>query len=453
MSALRPISLLLTLTWACDGGDRPPAAAVPLEPEYGESIDPDEGRLPPGGGTPAGSRARDGGTDGDGGARGHGGGGDGGAPRGDAARPGITTPDGRPLAVALPAPADPARGLEPYEVPVPRYMEPPPSPPDNPLTHAGVDLGRRLFYDPLLSGSDRISCGSCHHQDRSFADRRGVSVGESGVPLARNAMALVNLAWTAPYFWDGRAETLEALVPQPIAHPDEMDEDMPALVAQLQAHPAYPARFEAAFPGEGISERTVSKAIAQFLRTLVSFNSRADLIDTGRVELSPLEMRGNQIMTGGLPMGAADRVPDICDACHQHNVGVKGGDTEMGLFTTSEAKSNGLPDLGADPGISTRTGAPGDVGRFIVPSIRNVSVTAPYMHDGRLADLDAVLQHYNDQMVASAALEAPLAKDGQPRRMNMTADDRAAVAAMLGVFTDAHFLENPAFSDPAAGPR
>jgi cytochrome c peroxidase len=365
----------------------------------------------------------------------------------------LSTVDGRPLAVALPPLADPTRGREAYALPVPAYMTPPPMPPDNPLTHAGVDLGRSLFFDPLLSGSDTISCGSCHHQERSFADRRGVSVGESGVPLARNTMALVNLAWTAPYFWDGRAGTLEALVPQPIQHPDEMNEDMARLVGQLQAHPGYPARFEAAFPGEGISEATISKGIAQFLRTLVSFNSRADLIDTGRVELTPLEMRGNQIMTGGLPIDAPDRVPDICDACHQHNVGVTDAASEMGLFTTSEPKSNGLPDVAADPGIETLSGKPGDRGRFIVPSIRNLSVTAPYMHDGRFSDLDAVLQHYDDQMVASPALEEPLAKDGAPRRMNMSAEDRAAVVAMLGVFTDEHFLENPAFADPFSDTR
>ena len=351
----------------------------------------------------------------------------------------------------LPQAADPSLGLTPYVVPLPAYMETLPAPADNPLTHAGVDLGRRLFYDPVLSGSDTISCASCHHQERSFADRRGVSVGESGKPLARNTMALVNLAWTAPYFWDGRVETLEDLVPQPIEHPDEMAEDMVHLMSQLEGHPDYPGRFEAAFPGEGISQETLSKAIGQFLRTLVSFNSRADLIDSGRVELSELEMRGNEIMTGGLPMGAPDRVPDICDGCHKHSAGVKGGDSEMGLFTVSEPRGNGLPLVDGDLGVGRFTGVAADEGRFIVPSIRNLSVTAPYMHDGRLDDLDAVLLHYNEQMAASASLDEPLARDGVPLRMAMGPEDRAAVVAMLGVFTDEHFLENPAFADPGRG--
>ena len=119
------------------------------------------------------------------------------------------------MAVQPPPTADPTRGLEPYVVPIPYYMAAPLIPRDNPLTHAGVDLGRRLFYDPLLSGGDQLSCASCHHQQHSFADARGVSTGESGKPLPRNAMALLNLAWTAPYFWDGRFTTLEELIHSP----------------------------------------------------------------------------------------------------------------------------------------------------------------------------------------------------------------------------------------------
>ena len=340
---------------------------------------------------------------------------------------------------ALAEPADPSLGRTPYPVPVPSWMTPPPVPPDNPLTQAGVDLGRHLFYDPLLSGADTQSCGSCHHQERSFTDRRGASTGETGKVLPRNAMPLMNLAWTAPYFWDGRAPTLEALVPIPIAHPDEMNEDMDTLIAQLQAHPDYPSRFESAFPGEGISEATISKAIAQFLRTLVSFNSRADLLDAGLADLTEQEIRGNALMVDGLPKGAPDRVQDICDACHKHSAGVIDEGSSMGLFTTSELKSNGLP---------LDSGDVGDSGRFVVPSIRNITVTAPYMHDGRFDDLMSVLEHYNTQMVASSELEHPLAKDGQPRTMALNADDKAAVAAMIGIFTDPHFLTNPAYSSP-----
>ncbi len=337
--------------------------------------------------------------------------------------------------VVPPAPiADPSRGLTPYVVPVPTYVEDLPVPADNPLTHAGVDLGRRLFYDPLLSGNGTQSCASCHRQDLAFTDGKAVSVGAEGRALDRNSMSLVNLAWSAPYFWDGRAPTLEILALQPIAHPDELNQDLDALIEELRAHPDYPARFAAAFPAQGLAQETVARALAQFLRTLVSFNSRADLLDEGGTELTPLELRGNALMVDGLPKGAPDRVQDICDACHKHSAGVKNAASEMGLFTTAELKNNGLE---AD-------------GRFKVPTIRNVALTAPYMHDGRLADLDAVLVHYNEQMVGGPELEEPLGRGGQPKRMDMAAEDRAAVAAMLGVFTDPVFLVNPAYSDPFA---
>ena len=223
---------------------------------------------------------------------------------------------------------------------------------------------------------------------------------------------------------------------------------MPNLVSQLEAHGEYPKRFEGAFPGEGISEQTISKAISQFLRTLVSFNSRADVIDSGQITLSDQERRGMELMTGGLPLGAKDAIPDLCDACHQHAAGMVDSFPGMALFTSSEAKANGLALAIDDQGVGARTKAPEDTGRFIVPTIRNVSVTAPYMHDGRFDTLDEVVLHYDQQMMASPALERPLAKDGEPIRLNMSADDRAAVAAVLAIFTDPHFLENPAFADP-----
>lgn len=362
---------------------------------------------------------------------------------------GLPVPEG--LLVPLAPVADPALGLQPYPVPLPDWMEPPPVPADNALTHAGVDLGRRLFYDPLLSGGNTMSCAGCHQQSRSFTDGKAVSVGEAGRPLARNAMPLVNLAWTAPYFWDGRAPTLEALVPIPIQHPDEMNQPMPALLDELGAHPDYPARFAAAFPGEGITEATVSKAIAQFLRTLVSFNSRADLLDEGLTELSPLERRGNELMVAGLPKGAPDRVQDICDACHKHSAGVINADSAMGLFTTAAYKTNGL-DAGDDRGRAAVTGDAADQGAFKIPSIRNLTHTAPYMHDGRFATVEEVVAHYNEGIADLPNLEHPLRLSGRVARMELSAEDQAAVVAMLGIFTDASFLTNPAFSDPFAAP-
>lgn len=346
--------------------------------------------------------------------------------------PDAACPDGLPCAVPPPPVALVELGVEPYVVPVPAYLEAMPVPDDNPLTHAGVAVGRRLFYDPALSGNGSQSCASCHEQDRSFTDGRTTSVGSEGTTLDRNAMPLVNLAWTAPYFWDGRTATLEELVPQPIERPDELNNSMPRVVASLQADPTYVSAFEHAFPGIGVTEQTVAFALAQFLRTLVSFNSRADLLDEGLVELTELEAKGNALMVDGFPKGADDRTADMCDTCHKHSAGVRGAASEMGLFTTSETKNNGL----------------GPDSTFVVPTIRNVTATAPYMHDGRFASLGDVVDHYATGMAPAPELEPPLARQGQPIQLGLEEGDREALVAVLGIFTDEVFLQHPAFSAP-----
>ena len=348
----------------------------------------------------------------------------------------------------VPKPAQMDLGLAPYSVPVPSWMTPPPVPSDNPLTHAGVALGRLLFYEPMLSGNNTQSCSSCHQQKLSFTDGKRVSIGSEGRALKRNAMALVNLAWTAPYFWDGSEETLESLVPVPITDPDELNQNIDQLIQELSVHPKYPGWFETAFPNEGITERTISKAIAQFLRTLVSFNSRADLLNAGKIDLTELEQRGNQLMIDGFPKGDVDAVADLCDKCHLHSAGVKDGGQDMGLFTDSSFKTNGLAVFESDLGRQKITGQSSDRGLFIVPTIRNLTVTAPYMHDGRLKSLEDVVTHYSELIQANPQLESPLIIRDKPIRMNLNEEDKKAVLAILGIFTDEDFLVNPAFSNP-----
>jgi len=338
--------------------------------------------------------------------------------------------------VPVPEAADPARGLEPYTVPLPDYIEAMPVPEDNPLTHAGVALGRHLFYEPRLSGNNKQACASCHQQPRSFTDGLAVSLGSEGQPADRNAMALVNLAWTAPYFWDGRAPTLEALVPVPIQRPDEMNQPMDELLVELHANPLYLDLFEAAFPGEGITEETLSKALAQFLRTLVSFNAPIDALESEEIVISELEQRGIDLMLRGFPK--SDPVPDMCDACHSHRAGVEADAVERnGIYTTNEKKNNGLEaDLA-----------------MVVPTIRNIAVTGPYMHDGRLASLDAVLSHYDGGLVAGPELEPPLSREGAPMGMELSTAEREELIALMGLFTDKAFLNNPAFGPPVAVER
>ena len=313
---------------------------------------------------------------------------------------------------------------------------PMPIPDDNPLTHAGVSLGRRLFYDVRLSGDDTVACGTCHQQERAFTDGRVVSEGVQGRKGTRNAMSLVNLAWTAPYFWDGRAPTLEALVPIPIGDPNEMDQDMGALVEELAADPDYVEHFATAFPDEGLTEKTVARALAQFLRILVSFDSGFDHIEER--ELAGREMRGEMLLRSGMPKGDPEAVVDFCNACHRQSHGIREGARGTGTFSLDEQRVNGIER------------GPSDPARFDVPTVRNIAVTGPYMHDGRFSDLAAVVTHYDQQVRAVEGLEHPLLLRGEPVRLNLDAADRDGLVAVFELLTDPVFLHEPVFADPGS---
>ena len=352
----------------------------------------------------------------------------------------------RVVNVVPPGVADPSLGLKPYVVPLPAGIIPMPVPTDNPLTHSGVSLGRHLFYDTITSKNETQSCASCHLQERAFTDGKKRSIGSEGRELTRNSMTLANLAWTSPYFWDNRVDTLEELVLMPIENKDELNQKVDDLLIRLTAHPKYPAQFEAAFPGEGITKNTLAKALAQFLRTLVSFNAPADRFEAPDTEISELAKMGDRILTAGLPKGDPDGTRDICDSCHKHSAGLI-GDSGMGLFTSPEPKRNGL-QVDSDYGFEAISGLEEDRARFSVPSIRNLSVTGPYMHDGRFDTLMDVLSHYNEQIGASPIPDVPLSKDGQPLKMLLNNEEKQAIVAFIDLFTDEFFLTNEAFSSP-----
>jgi cytochrome c peroxidase len=341
----------------------------------------------------------------------------------------------------------PTKPPAPHTVTLPADVVAMPVPADNPLTVEGVELGRRLFYDPILSGDNTRSCSSCHIQARGFTDGKPKSRGVRDQEVRRNSMALVNLAWSAPYFWDGRAATLEELVPIPIQEPTELDQKMDDLVAELRAHPDYPARFERAFPGKPIAEDTIARAVAQFLRTLVSFDSPMDRIDRGELTLTAAQQRGQELLSIQLPLGAASGRRDFCDACHTHAAGLSKPDG-MGMFTDGSFKNNGI-EAAEDRGRGEISRQSGEDYRFKVPTIRNVTVTGPYMHDGRFTTLKEVVAHYNEHVGASA--DDKLQLGGAPVRLALSPSDVDAIVASLELFTDESFLRNPAFADPFAG--
>lgn len=301
--------------------------------------------------------------------------------------------------------------------PAKRYQAPPIAQPA-----AAFELGRTLFYDPALSRDDTVSCGSCHQQPAAFAHaRHRLSHGIGGQLGTRNAPPLFNLAWAPAFMWDGSIEHLELQPLAPIANPVEMGQPPAALADKLRAAAGYPERFEQAFGSPGIDTPRILEALAQFTGALISADAHYDRVEAGREAFTPIESKGLAVFRAH------------CASCHAEP-----------LFTDFSFRSNGLDAIAADAGRNKISGDAADRGHFRVPSLRNVAVTAPYMHDGRFATLDAVLDHYDHGIVASPVLDPLLAK-GVP----LAAGDRAALLAFLHALTDTTLLTDPRFAEPA----
>ena len=307
------------------------------------------------------------------------------------------------------------------------------TPATNPITDNGATLGRVLFYDTRLSANNTVSCGSCHVQKHAFVDPNRFSKGFGGLMTDRHAMNLVDLRYYpgGRFFWDERAGPLEEMVLLPIQNGVEMGQDLTRLVAALEADSRYRELFRRAFGDVEITPARVGRALAQFVRSLVSYQSRYDV---GRAAVN----------------GAHDDFPNFTN---QENRGKElffrnCGNCHLPIqdahFFMIIPTNNGLDEdaVTADGGIGDITMNPRDVGRFKSPSLRNVEVTAPYMHDGRLATLDAVLDHYSHEFKPHPNL------DFRMRPLNFTPNERSALIAFLKTLTDTQFLADPKFSDP-----
>lgn len=350
-----------------------------------------------------------------------------------------------------------AVGQDPYLIEHPVYIRAPDIPEDNPMTKQGVELGRHLFYDVRLSGPNTQSCASCHKQEYAFTDGLAVAKGAHGRSIKRNTMALVNLAWAPQFMWDGKVSSIEEQVLLPIQHPDEMDQDLNLLVDELRADPDYVKRFSGAFdpvvegePESAVTTQNVARALAQFVRSLVSFNAPIDGLIDEQFKFNDQQHRGADLLTEMLPRGAANGTPDLCNECHNQLEGLAPNGTleMMGLFTGRGYASNGLPVDEGDKGREEVTGRIEDIGLFSIPTIRNIAVTGPYMHDGRFETLEEVVRHYNEHIQATA--DDRLKLDGAPMKMGLTDEDVEAIVELLNLFTDERFLTNPAYGDPNA---
>ena len=300
-------------------------------------------------------------------------------------------------------------------------------PTDNPLTVEGVELGRRLFHETKLSKNNSQSCATCHDQTKAFADGRRISIGESGQVGRRNAMPLVNLAWAKEFFWDGRAKSLRDQVLEPIQDAHEMNETLDRVVAKLEEADNYTAQFQAAFGTAGITSERVALVLEQFLLTLVSQESKFDRAARKLDTLTAREQRGLQLFVTEHDPARGLRGAD-CFHCHGGN-----------LFSNHQFLNNGIEERDGDLGRMEVTKLATDRAKFKVPTLRNVALTAPYMHDGRFATLEEVVEHYNGKLHRSTTLDPNLAKHPESG-LGLSADDKAALVAFLKALTDVTFV-------------
>ncbi|MFN8354379.1 MAG: cytochrome c peroxidase [Spirosomataceae bacterium] len=312
-------------------------------------------------------------------------------------------------------------------------------PADNPVTKEGVHLGRLLFYETRLSANNKVSCGSCHQQQLAFTDGQKFSHGISQNTTTRNTMSLANLLWVRNLFWDGRAASLEAQCEAPLTHPDEMGQPLAISCQKLAQTSLYPPLFKLVYGSDEITPDKMVKAIAQFERTLISANSPYDAYLSGKYSPTPQELNGLKLFSTA-PQPDKNTRGANCAHCHG------GAKTMVELF-----HNNGLDGVSKDIGRQAITQSETDHGRFRVPTLRNIALTAPYMHDGRFATLAEVLDHYSEHLVQSSHL-SPFLNDVSNVRngksLLLTAQEKADIIAFLHLLTDTTFIHNPAFSNP-----
>ncbi len=313
------------------------------------------------------------------------------------------------------------------------------TPGNNPVTDEGATLGRVLFYDVKLSANNTISCASCHVQSDGFADPDAFSTGFEGGLTGRNSMGLSNARYynNGRFFWDERANTLEDQVLMPIQDQVEMGLTLDELVSKIQDAEYYQPLFTEAFGSTEVTTERISSALAQFVRSMVSYDSRYDagLIaangneDADFSNFTELENLGKDLFFSGRTQ---------CSNCH-----------ETATFSGDQARNNGLDAVLTDLGVGGANGNNRDNGEFKVNSLRNIQVTGPYMHDGRFSTLREVVEFYNNGIQNSPNLDRRLRdNNGAPRRMNLNPNEIDALVAFMNTLTDQSFLSDEKFSDP-----
>ncbi len=312
-------------------------------------------------------------------------------------------------------------------------------PSDNPLTVQKVRLGRMLFHEKKLSLDNSMSCASCHRQEHAFSDTSRFSVGIHGLAGHRQSMAVFNMAWNDNgYFWDGRAEKLRDQSLMPIQDSLEMAEDLDNVVDKLSALPTYTDQFIRAFGSGQITAERMSLSLEAFMLSIVSVNSRYDAFLRGEEVLSDSEERGRALFFQEYNPFFPDQSGADCAHCHSNL-----------NFENDLYMNNGLDAaaFSADPGRGMVTQDPQDFGKMKVPSLRNVALTAPYMHDGRFETLDEVVEHYNAQVQNSPTLDPALVMT-LPAGLLLSPQDKQDLVAFLNTLTDLDLPTEHTYSNP-----
>jgi len=312
-------------------------------------------------------------------------------------------------------------------------------PPDNPTTVEGVVLGRMLFYETALSANDKISCATCHRQKRAFTDGKDFSEGVDGIKQTRNTMALINLLWTKNLFWDGRTNGLENQVDTPLTNVHEMGQSLSVSIEKLKTKKVYAAKFKAAFGNEAITKDRIKKALAQFERILISANSKYDQYLQKKYKPTASELNGIALFYGS-PNPEKNVRGASCSHCHG------GPKTYEELFM-----NNGLDSIYKDIGREALTKQHYDKGRFRVVTLRNIALSAPYMHDARFKTLGKVVDHYSEHIVKNKQLSPFLQNISNTpggKQLNLTSSEKRDLVAFLNMLTDSSFIKDKRFSNP-----
>lgn len=334
--------------------------------------------------------------------------------------------------------AAPEYDVTPYNLELTGSLTAPTIPLDNPLTVQKVKLGKMLFFEKQLSLDGSINCSSCHNQEHGFSDPNRLSIGVNGSLGKRQAMSIVNMAWNANgYFWDGRSSLLRHQALMPIQDPLEMKETIPSIIAKLQSKQLYRNQFLRAFGTMEVTEERISFALENYMLTIVSDNSKYDNVVLGNASYTASEQRGFDLFMAEYNPFFPESSGADCFHCHSGS-----------NFENDTYANNGLDSDAefTDLGRFNVTGNNAHKAAFKVPTLRNVALTAPYMHDGRFTTLEEVVEHYDHGLKQSSSVNDALAGT-IPTGLMLTAQDKKDLVNFLKTLTDLKLKNNPAFKN------